>query len=92
LLAGLRRNSSLLLRRPLWMLTEAKPLEAQKGLPLYQGPLKLLDGPERLETGWWDGAGIARDYFVAVNPAGMHLWVFRNRNRESAWYLHGMFG
>lgn len=91
-LAGLRRGHSLLLRRPLWMLAEAKPLETRKGLPFYQGCLELRDGPERLETGWWDDAGIARDYFVAVNPAGMHLWVFRNRDRDSAWYLHGMFG
>ncbi len=92
LLAELRRNSSLLLRRPLWMLPEPRPLDTGKGLPFYQGPLKLLDGPERLETGWWDDDGIARDYFVAVNPAGMHLWIFRNRDRESGWYLHGMFG
>lgn len=92
LLAELRRGHSLLLRRPLWMLAEAKPLETRKGLPFYRGLLKLLEGPERLETGWWDEAGIARDYFIAVNPAGMHLWVFRNRGRESAWYLHGMFG
>jgi protein ImuB len=91
-LPELRRNSSLLLRRPLWILSEPRPLATEKGLPLYQGALTLLDGPERLETGWWDGAGIARDYFVGVNPAGMHLWVFRTRNRESGWYLHGMFG
>jgi protein ImuB len=92
LLTVLQRNHSLLLRRPLWMLAEAKPLETRKGLPFHPGPLKLLDGPERLETGWWDDAGIARDYFVAINPAGMRLWVFRNRDRESGWYLHGMFG
>lgn len=92
LLAESCRNSSLLLQRPLWMLPEPRPLGIEKGLPLYQGRLRLLDGPERLETGWWDDDGIARDYFVAANPAGMHLWIFRNRDRESGWYLHGMFG
>jgi protein ImuB len=92
MLGELHRNNSLLLRRPLWMLPEPSPLDATKGRPHYQGPLKLLDGPERLETGWWDDDGIARDYFLAVNPAGMHLWIFRNRDRESGWYLHGMFG
>ena len=92
LLAEPHSNSSLLLRRPLWMLPEPRPLGNEKGLPLYQGRLELLDGPERLETGWWDDDGIARDYFVAANPAGMHLWIFRNRDRESGWYLHGMFG
>jgi protein ImuB len=92
LLVELRRNSSLILRRPLWMLPQPQLLGMEQGQPLYRGPLKLLDGPERLETGWWDDDGIARDYFVAVNPAGMHLWVFRNRGRQPGWYLHGMFG
>jgi protein ImuB len=91
-LLELRRNNSLLLRRPLWMLQEPRPLDTRQNLPFYQGVLKLLDGPERLETGWWDDDGIARDYFVAVNPAGMHLWIFHNRDRNSGWYLHGMFG
>jgi protein ImuB len=78
-------------RRPLWMLPEPRPLPVDQGLPLYQGALKLLDRPERLETGWWDGNGIARDYYVAVNPAGIHVWVYQDR-RSAAWYLHGIFG
>ncbi|MDH5214213.1 MAG: DNA polymerase Y family protein [Gammaproteobacteria bacterium] len=94
--AELWRNSSLLSQRPLWMLPEPRALDMRQNLPHYQGPLTLLDGPERLETGWWDDDGIARDYFVASNPAGMQLWIFRNRTRdnhgESGWYLHGMFG
>jgi len=80
------------LQRPLWMLPEPALLPAEQGLPLHQGRLTLLVGPERLETGWWDEDGIARDYYTAVNPRGVHLWVFRNRNRTAAWYLHGIFG
>jgi protein ImuB len=80
------------LQRPLWMLSEPKLLAAEQGLPLHQGRLNLLEGPERLETGWWDEDGIARDYYTAVNPQGLRLWVFRNRNRTAAWYLHGIFG
>jgi protein ImuB len=80
------------LRRPLWMLSEPRPLAVEHNQPYYQGTLRLLDGPERLETGWWDEAGIARDYFVAVNPKGIRLWVYQDRNKESAWYLHGIFG
>jgi protein ImuB len=92
LLADIRRTSSLLLRRPLWMLPEPLPLTAREGKPEYQGPLKLEDGPERLETGWWDGNGIARDYYVAVNTEGIRLWIYRNRNKEATWHLHGIFG
>ena len=81
------------LQRPLWMLPEPTLLPADSGYPLHQGDrLTLLEGPERLETGWWDEDGISRDYYTAVNLAGIRLWIFRNRNRPSSWYLHGYFG
>lgn len=84
------------LYRPLWLLPEPALLPDEQGYPLHQGRLTLLEGPERLETGWWDDDGIARDYYTAMNPRGLHLWVFRNRNRSqeraAGWYLHGIFG
>ncbi len=83
-------------QRPLWILPDPEPLVAVRGIPSHRGPLTLLDGPERLETGWWDEDGIARDYYLATNPRGIYLWVFRNRQysvrEEAAWYLHGIFG
>jgi protein ImuB len=89
----LQRTNSLVLRRPLWMLEEPRPLVTEEGKPVCEGILQLLDGPERLETGWWDDDGIARDYFVARNPQGVHLWVYRDRKKEGGpWFLHGMFG
>ena len=81
------------LQRPLWMLPEPALLPADGAYPLHQGcRLRLLEGPERLETGWWDEDGMSRDYYTAINPAGMRLWVFRNRKQSPAWYLHGYFG
>jgi protein ImuB len=80
------------MRRPLWMLPEPARLETDDGYPQYGGPLYFLEGPERLETGWWDEDGIARDYYLAINPKGMQLWIFRNRSRSGDWYLHGFFG
>lgn len=81
------------IKRPLWMLPEPTLLPADSGYPLHKGcRLTLLDGPERLETGWWDEQGISRDYYTAVNGAGIRLWVFRNRQRTPNWYLHGIFG
>jgi protein ImuB len=78
-------------RRPLWLLAEPLELPVEQAVPQYQGPLRLENGPERLETGWWDGGDIARDYFTAVNPKGMHLWIYRSRERGAGWYLHGIF-
>ena len=56
-----------------------------------QGTLELLEGPERIETGWWDGDDVERDYFVARNPAGSLLWIYRERRVPAMWYLHGLF-
>ena len=44
---------------------------------------------ERIESGWWDGKGVARDYYIAC-PHGARLWVFQER-RSKRWYVHGVF-
>ncbi len=79
-------------RRPLWMLPEPLRLETIGDEPAYRGPLRCVSGPERIESGWWDAGGIARDYFVAVNDEGLRLWIYRERRRRADWYLHGLFG
>lgn len=91
LLNEIQRTNSLLLRRPLWLLDVPEPLATKDNRPLYHGQLSLVNGPERLESGWWDDEGIARDYFVARSEDGLHVWVYRDRG-SSAWYLHGIFG
>jgi protein ImuB len=70
--------------RPVWLLDA--PLSLSSGLILEQGP-------ERIESGWWDGRGVARDYYVARRTpvgAGAKLWVFQER-QSKRWYLHGVF-
>ena len=78
--------------RPLWLLPAPQLLAAPKGLPCRHGPLRLLSEPERIETGWWDGAGVARDYYTAIDRHGVRLWVFREREQPHGWFLHGVFG
>ena len=53
-------------------------------------PAQLLSGPERIESGWWDRADVARDYFVARAENGARLWVFRDL-ADGAWYLQGLW-
>jgi hypothetical protein len=38
--------------------------------PWLDGPLALGAGCERIDTGWWDGQPVARDYYVAVTVRG----------------------
>lgn len=70
------------LQRPLWLLP--KPLPCQKG------QFVLKTGPERIESGWWDGRDVARDYYVAQGRNGSQLWVYCDRV-SGAWFVHGLF-
>ncbi|MGH8494644.1 MAG: Y-family DNA polymerase [Gammaproteobacteria bacterium] len=76
--------------KPLWVLHEPQRLPSG-GMPYWQGSLDVESGPERIETGWWDGSDVTRDYYVAVNPRGIRLWIFRRRRAPRHWYLHGLF-
>lgn len=77
--------------RPFWLLDRPQALAENDSVPCHDGPLKLLAGPERIESGWWDGADVARDYFVARAANEALLWVYRERRPAGAWYLHGIF-
>jgi protein ImuB len=79
-------------RRPLWLLPVPRLLSERDGLPRRRGPLRLLGEPERIETGWWDGGDIARDYYTAIDLHGVRLWIFRERAAPHRWFLHGVFG
>jgi protein ImuB len=47
-------------------------------------------GPERLETAWWRGPEVRRDYFRVTTASGEQFWIF-HAAREGQWYLHGVF-
>lgn len=77
--------------RPLWLLAAPAALRLRDGVPCHGGRLELESGPERIESGWWDGGEVARDYYVAVTRSGSRLWIFRERGARR-WFLHGVFG
>jgi protein ImuB len=77
--------------RPLWLLHTPRALEVHAGRPRHDGPLQLLAGPERIESGWWDGGDIQRDYYVAKDAAGALLWIYRQCGGAHRWWLQGIF-
>jgi protein ImuB len=79
------------LARPFWLLPQPQPLRAYRNWPQFEGKLELLQGPERIESGWWDGNDVCRDYYVAATPAGLRVWIYRER-RSKQWFLHGIYG
>jgi len=68
--------------RPGWLLP--RPV-------LLRGPAPcLLVGPERIESGWWDGGDVRRDYYIARLSTGQCAWVFRPVGGGD-FMLHGWF-
>ena len=76
--------------RPLW-LVPPQSIDADK--------FSVLSGPERIESGWWDGVqlgDVRRDYYVAQLHSGERVWLYQERpapgcNNAANWYLHGYF-
>ncbi len=80
--AGHDAASSTTLPRPLWLLP--RPVHCKKNRLVVQS------GPERIESGWWDGMDTRRDYYVAQDGNGSRLWVYCDR-RSGRWFVHGLF-
>lgn len=68
--------------RPAWLLPRPLPL---------RGDWRIVSGPERLESGWWDGADARRDYYVLETAQGQRAWAFAAPGEQSGWMLHGWF-
>jgi len=69
--------------RPGWLLAQPQ------ALPL-QG-LRWLAGPERIESGWWDGGDVRRDYYLIETPTGQRGWAYRCVGESGPLWLQGWF-
>jgi len=74
---------------PLWLLEHPKRLAQQAQNPLFEGPLNIIHGPNRISSHWWAKLQ-SRDYFIARQRNGRLLWIFFDRGKRS-WHLHGLF-
>jgi protein ImuB len=69
--------------RPTWLL--ARPI------PLRERVARILAGPERIESGWWDGADMRRDYYVIETTSHQRAWAFRPAGEDGPFMLQGWF-
>lgn len=69
--------------RPMWLLS--------RPIPLRSPTPRVLAGPERLETGWWDDGDIRRDYYMLELPTGQRAWAFAAPGERGPYMLHGWF-
>ena len=78
-----REEASIRALRPLWLLRRA--------IPLRSAPLHILTGPERIESGWWDGDDQRHDYYVVQTREGQRAWAYVARGETGNWMLQGWF-
>lgn len=79
--------------RPGWLLPRPAPLRDHR--------VEVLAGPERIETGWWEG-DVRRDYYRLRTSTGQLAWAFRAAGDApgghgggtdgEGFLLHGWFG
>jgi protein ImuB len=96
----LRPSSFVLSTRPLALYSPPLSLDVVSVVP--DGPpisfhfagqrhtVVAKQGPERIETGWWRGRSIRRDYWRVEITSGQRYWLFRNLP-DGKWHLHGEF-
>jgi protein ImuB len=80
---GAQAPPGVALPRPMWLLPQPQPLRARI--------LRFLGEAERIESGWWDGDDVRRDYVAADLDSGQRAWLFREAGSEGEWMVHGWF-
>ncbi|TDK21511.1 DNA polymerase Y family protein [Luteimonas aestuarii] len=68
--------------RPAWLLPQPMPL---------RGQVRIVSGPERIESGWWDNGDVRRDYYVVETREGQRAWAFTPAGQSDPLLLHGWF-
>lgn len=53
-------------------------------------PVIASRGPTRVESEWWSGDPLERDYYEVETDGGGRYWVFRHLG-SGRYYLHGIF-
>ena len=87
--------------RPTFLLSSPRlidvPSLSADGLPVrfrWKGQFHVVmrsRGPERIETAWWRGPTVRRDYYIFETDRGGRFWMFRGLRKRS-WFLHGTYG
>lgn len=67
--------------RPSYLLPIPQPLTKK---------ISLSHGPERIQTLWWTGHELTRDYYIGQTAQQQWCWVFKQP--DNRWFIHGYFG
>ncbi|WP_028694098.1 Y-family DNA polymerase [Pseudomonas cremoricolorata] len=70
-------------QRPGWLLADPQKLAPST--------FTVLGQPERIESGWWDGSDVRRDYFRIETREGLRGWAYQDIAQPGQLWLQGWF-
>jgi protein ImuB len=68
--------------RPGWLLSAPVALD--------ETGYRVQGHAERIESGWWDGGDVRRDYFIETRD-GLRGWAYRDLGKAGPLWLQGWF-
>ncbi|MDF0732045.1 DNA polymerase Y family protein [Pseudomonas entomophila] len=69
--------------RPGWLLSQPQALAG--------GESRRLGQAERIESGWWDGGDVRRDYYRIETREGLRGWAYEDLAQPGTLWLQGWF-
>jgi protein ImuB len=69
--------------RPGWLLAQPQALDSHGHT--------LLSQAERIESGWWDGGDVRRDYYRIETREGLRGWAYHDLAQPGPLWLQGWF-
>lgn len=69
--------------RPGWLLSEPQRLP--------DTGIQVLGQAERIESGWWDGGDVRRDYYCIETREGLRGWAYQDLAQPGPLWLQGWF-
>lgn len=84
--------------RPLRLLAEPYRLDVAWSHPEWQRfcwkgrtySVTHVQGPERIQSQWWQEPSVHRDYYRVGTDNGATFWLYQDLT-DQTWYLHGAF-
>lgn len=68
--------------RPGWLLPRPTPLRDHR--------VRVIAGPERIESGWWDGFDVRRDYYLVETSQGQRAWAYCEASDDMPAHMDGL--
>ena len=70
--------------------SEVQTVPEPQSTPAKRHRVLVAEGPERIESNWWAGPTIRRNYFRVELDNSLWWWIYQDLTTQE-WFLHGLY-